>query len=98
MPLCVSLAVQWPPLAVGRAVQAGVCACRNILHVQDNKIIVRMEGLDQLTSSICLSSPPMSLYCSVGLSSSSIAFTRESYLGGGGGGGGGGSKSDKGGG
>lgn len=31
------------------------------------------------TSCICVSSPPMSLYCSVGLSSSSIAFTRESY-------------------
>ena len=32
------------------------------------------------TSSICLSNPPISLYVSVGFSSTSIAFTRESYL------------------
>lgn len=32
------------------------------------------------TSSICLSRPPMSLYCSVGLSSNSMAFTLESNL------------------
>ena len=32
------------------------------------------------TSWICLSKPPMSLYCSVGRSSTSMAFTRESYL------------------
>lgn len=32
-----------------------------------------------ISSWICLSKPPMSLYCSVGLSSTSMAFTRESY-------------------
>ena len=32
------------------------------------------------TSLICLSKPPISLYCSVGRSSTSIALTRESYL------------------
>jgi len=32
------------------------------------------------TSCICLSRPPISPYCSVGRSSTSIAFTRESYL------------------
>mmetsp|Transcript_16785 Transcript_16785/g.29064 ORF Transcript_16785/g.29064 Transcript_16785/m.29064 type:complete len:225 (+) Transcript_16785:1387-2061(+) len=32
-----------------------------------------------MSSWICLSSPPMSLYSSVGFSSTSIAFTRESY-------------------
>ena len=36
--------------------------------------------LETATSWICLSRPPMSEYCSVGLSSTSIAFTRESYL------------------
>ena len=33
------------------------------------------------SSSICLSSPPMSVYVSVGRSSTSIAFTRASYSG-----------------
>ena len=36
--------------------------------------------LETATSWICLSRPPMSEYCSVGLSSTSIAFTLESYL------------------
>lgn len=31
------------------------------------------------SSSICLSSPPMSVYVPVGRSSTSMAFTRESY-------------------
>ena len=32
------------------------------------------------STNLPLQSPPMSLYCSVGLSSNSMAFTRESYL------------------
>lgn len=36
-------------------------------------------NLSASTSWICLSRPPMSLYCSVGLSSTSMALTLESY-------------------
>ena len=43
--------------------------------------ILIVKGLTNVfTSWICWSRPPMSLYCSVGLSSTSMAFTRESYL------------------
>ena len=43
-------------------------------------VFVKKQEQPNSTSWICLSRPPMSLYCSVGRSSTSMALTRESYL------------------
>mmetsp|Transcript_4966 Transcript_4966/g.16635 ORF Transcript_4966/g.16635 Transcript_4966/m.16635 type:complete len:248 (-) Transcript_4966:503-1246(-) len=42
-------------------------------------LCVKGSTMASTSSCTCLSRPPMSLYCSVGFSSTSIAFTRESY-------------------
>ena len=73
--LCASLAGLWPLQAVCVlcvCVCVRVCVCV-FMHARSKPIMY-------ITSSICLSRPPISLYCSVGFSSTSIALTRESYL------------------
>lgn len=74
---------------IGRTMASTSCSKRKVLRHKTKRHKSRLPvlrssktavlGHTGITSWICLSSPPMSLYCSVGLSSTSMAFTRESY-------------------
>ena len=64
---------------IPRVLNLSACCIGSTLSSANAQFKSRVAYIASTSSSICLSNPPISVYVSVGLSSTSIALTRASY-------------------